>query len=86
MDTQLTLRLARELAGRLDAHAKHAGIKRSAVVRAALEAYLPSAAAPADRRTVKERMAPYVGILGGAPAGAERDELERTLRAHNWRS
>ncbi|HVZ50133.1 MAG TPA: CopG family transcriptional regulator [Gemmatimonadaceae bacterium] len=84
MDTQLTLRLDGTLADRLDARARQAGVKRSAVVRAALEAYLAPAAPPADRRSVKERMAPYVGILRARPA-SERDELERTLRAHNWR-
>lgn len=86
MESQLTLRLGDDLAGRLDARARAAGVKRSAVVRAALEAYLAPSRPPAapDRRSVRERMAPYVGILGAAPA-SERDELERTLRAHNWR-
>lgn len=86
MEAQLTLRLARNLATRLDAQATRAGVKRSAVVRAALDAYLPPSTEPADRRSVHERMAPYVGILGGGSRTAERDDLERTLRAHNWRS
>ena len=84
MDTQLTLRVGRELASRLDAHARAASVKRSAVVRAALEAYLsPVAAAPA--RSVRERLAPYIGVLTVDRAKVERDDLARTIRAHNWR-
>jgi hypothetical protein len=84
MDTQLTLRIGRDLASRLDAHARVAGARRSAVVRAALEAYLaPAVTTPV--RAVRERMAPYVGVLRVDPAAIERDELTRTIRAHNWR-
>ena len=85
METQLTLRIGRDLAGRLDSRSRAAGVKRSAIVRAALEAYLGTAEPAADRRSVRERMAPYVGILVDLPPHSERDELARTLRAHNWR-
>jgi metal-responsive CopG/Arc/MetJ family transcriptional regulator len=85
MDSQLTLRIGRDLSRRLDARSRAAGVKRSAVVRAALEAYLGAGEPAPPKRSVRERMAPYVGILGGSPAHAERDELARTLRAHNWR-
>ncbi len=84
MDTQVSLRIGRQLAARIDAKARAAGVKRSAIVRAALEAYLPTAPAAA-RRSVKERLAPYVGVLSVDRADVERDELARTIRAHNWR-
>ena len=84
MNTQLTLRLGRELAARIDANARTEGVKRSAVVRAALEAYLPPPR-PAAKRSVKERLAPYVGVLTVDRASVERDDLARTIRAHNWR-
>lgn len=84
MEGQLTLRLGRDLVARIDAHARAAGAKRSAVVRAALEAYLRPAP-PVDRRSVKERMAPYVGVLRVNRAAIDRDDLARTIRAHNWR-
>ncbi|MGH7655258.1 MAG: ribbon-helix-helix protein, CopG family [Gemmatimonadaceae bacterium] len=84
MNEQLTLRLGRDLAARIDASARAAGVKRSAVVRAALEAYLP-AAQTAAKRSVKERLAPYVGVLTVNPDSVERDHLARTIREHNWR-
>jgi len=84
MDAQVTLRIDRALAARLEAHARESGTKRSAVVRAALEAYLRPAPA-ATRRPVRERVASYVGALRVDRATVERDELARTIRAHNWR-
>ena len=84
METQLTLRVGRDLASRIDAHMRVAGVKRSALVRAALEAYLPPSHPP-DRRSVKERLAPYAGALQVDRTAVERDELARTIRAHNWR-
>ena len=84
MEAQLTLRVGRELAARIDAHARAAGAKRSAVVRAALEAYLPATPA-ADTRSVKKRLAPYIGALTVDRSAIDHDDLARTIRAHNWR-
>ena len=85
METQLTLRIGRDLASRLDSRSRMAGVKRSAIVRAALEAYLGGTGTGPGRRSVRERMAPYIGILRDLPPHSDRDEIARTLRAHNWR-
>jgi predicted DNA-binding protein len=93
MDEQLSLRLPRELARQLSHRARTAGVKRSAIVREALEAFLGAPPAPESAREVRERLAPFVGAVklsrgtgAGAGAGAgERDALLRQLRAHNWR-
>jgi predicted DNA-binding protein len=91
MDEQLSLRLPRELARQLGKRARTAGVKRSAIVREALEAFLGTPPAPESAREVRERLAPFVGAVKltrgtGAGAGAgERDALLRQLRAHNWR-
>ena len=85
MEHQLTLRIPRNMATRLDACAKAARIKRSQVVRDALDAYLGTEPAP-DKRSVKERLAPYVGALAISPKAVARDDFARTIRAHNWRA
>ena len=84
MDNQLTLRIPRDLATRLAARARAGRVNRSQVVRDALEVYLRPATAP-DRRSVKERLAPYVGALTIDRAAIEKDDLARTIRDHNWR-
>ena len=84
MDHQLTLRIGKDLSSRLAAEARASGVKRSQVVRDALEAFLRPPAAP-DHRSVKERLAQYVGALTVDAKAIERDDLARTIRAHNWR-
>ena len=76
MDGQLSLRLPADLARRLGQRARARGIKRSVIVREALEAFL--AAVPA-------RLAPLVGAVKLNRAAIERDALARQLRDHNWR-
>ena len=84
MDNQLTLRIPSDLAARLAARARAARVNRSQVVRDALDAYLRPSSSP-DRRSVKERLAPYVGALTIDRAAIEKDDLARTIRDHNWR-
>ena len=89
MNEQISLRLPRELARQLGHRAVTAGVKRSVIVREALEAFLGAPPARESAREVRERLAPFVGavkLTRGACAGAaERDTLLRQLRAHNWR-
>ena len=85
MDSQLTLRIPTALARRLAAHAKATGAKRSQVVREALQAFLEL---PADRPrspSVRERIGSYIGAVSLDRPSAERDDLARRLRSHNWR-
>jgi len=88
MDDQLTLRLPTTLARQLDQRARAAGIKRSQLVREALAAYLSVDATDTTARSasaVHERIAPFLGALQLDRKAAERDELARRLRRHNWR-
>lgn len=85
MNDQLTLRVPADLARRLAARAKAAGVKRSQVVREALQAWLDTSAEPPRVSGVRERIAPYVGALSLDRASLERDDLARRLRSHNWR-
>lgn len=85
MDNQLTLRVPAELARRLAARAKAAGVKRSQVVREALLAYLASAPDQPRTTSVRERLAPYIGAVTLDAPSTERDELAQRLRSHNWR-
>lgn len=87
MNDQLTLRLPSALARQLDQRARAAGVKRSQLVRDALAAYLSvdtdtGARSPA---AVHERIAPFLGALQLDHKAAERDDLARRLRQHNWR-
>jgi predicted transcriptional regulator len=90
MDDQLTLRLPGDLARRLSSRARDAGVKRSAVVREALIAYLGPDAGTAKARAakplaVRERLAPFVGAVALDRPALERDQLAQRLREHNWR-
>ena len=84
MDDQLTLRLPADLTRRLERLAKAHGVKRSVIVREALEQFL-GAAVPTPPSVVRERMARYVGAVRLTPAGSERDALAKAMREHNWR-
>ena len=85
MDDQLTLRIPADLGRRLARRAREAGVKRSAVVREALRAFLAPDGPRPTPRAVRERLAPFVGAVQLDRPAAERDDLLRRLRAHNWR-
>ena len=85
MDAQLTLRVPAELARRLAARARANGVKRSQVVREALQAFLATGAEPPRTTSVRERLAPYIGAISLDAPSLERDDLARRLRSHNWR-
>ena len=85
MDAQITLRVPADLAKRLTARAKQAGVKRSQVVREALQAFLGTGVDALRTTSVHERLAPYIGAVALDAPALERDELARRLRAHNWR-
>ncbi len=85
MDNQLTLRLPADLARRLATRARSGGVKRSQVVREALQAWLADAPEAPHATGVRERIGPYVGALSLDRAALERDELARRLRTRNWR-
>ena len=85
MDAQLTLRVPAELARRLAARARANGVKRSQVVREALQAFLATGAEPPRTTSVRERLEPYIGAVSLDAPSFERDDLARRLRSHNWR-
>ena len=85
MDAQLTLRVPADLAKRLATRAKLTGVKRSQVVREALQAFLAIGVEAPRTTSVRERLEPYIGAVSLDAAGLERDELTQRLRSHNWR-
>jgi hypothetical protein len=85
MDSQLTLRIPADLARLLASRARAKGVKRSQLVREALQAYFSVQPAEAPASSVRERIGSYVGAVSLDHAALERDALTRQLRAHNWR-
>ena len=85
MDAQLTLRVPADLARRLAARAKQAGVKRSQVVREALQAFLAVGVESSRTTSVRERLTPYIGAVSLDAPALERDDLARRIRSHNWR-
>lgn len=85
MDAQLTLRVPADLAKRLAARARQTGVKRSQVVREALQAFLASGVEAPRTTSVRERLEPYIGAVSLDAAALERDDLARRVRSHNWR-
>ena len=85
MEDQITIRLSDALARQLNRRARAAGVKRSQIVREALTAFLGIDVPATPSQTVRERSAPYLGAVRLTRASADRDDLARRLRAHNWR-
>ena len=85
MDAQLTLRVPADLAKRLAARARQTGVKRSQVVREALQAFLATSGVAPRTTSVRERLEPYIGAVSLDAPALERDDLTRRLRSHNWR-
>ena len=83
-DTQLTLRLPRELQRVLARHARARGVPKSQLVREALQAYLAQGP-EAGVDSLWQRVTPLVGSLALDAAAIERDSIAARLRAHNWR-
>lgn len=85
-DDQLTLRLPRELARQLARRAREQRVKKSEVVREALQSYLaPEPLVATDPGAAWERVKHMVGAFPLDPDAIERDELARQIRDHNWR-
>lgn len=84
MDTQLTLRLPRDLARALSRRARELGVPKSQLVREALAQYVATQTHPAG--SAWERVAPMVGSLAIDSAAIEADEIARRIRQHNWRT
>jgi predicted DNA-binding protein len=81
-DAQVTFRLNRDLARRIDRLAREAGRRRSEVLREAAEAYVDLAEGGTDERPA-ERVRDLIGSLrSGVPDLAARhsEYLQRTLR------
>ncbi len=84
METQLTLRLPRDLARAVARRARELGVPKSQLVREAIARYV---AAPVAGRAqaVWERAVPFVGSLAIDRAAVEAAEIANRIRRHNWR-
>ena len=83
-DSQLTLRLPRDLERALSRRARERGVPKSQLVREALQAYL---AAPAETEpgSAWARVASLVGGMALDADAIAADPITAQLRAHNWR-
>jgi hypothetical protein len=82
-DSQLTLRLPRDLDRVLARRARERGVPKSQVVREALQAYLAAGNEGGD--AAWQKAAPLVGSLALDASAVERDAIAAQVRAHNWR-
>lgn len=84
MDTQLTLRLPKELGRRLNRQAKARGVKKSQLVREAVAAWLDSAEGPTAEE-MWERAKPFIGVLSGNREAMMADPIARQMYERNFR-
>jgi hypothetical protein len=83
-NTQLTLRMDRDLIDAIEKAARGRRVPKAQVVREAIEAYIADKAAATDAGAW-QRVESMVGSLSLDRAAQRRDALARQLRAHNWR-
>jgi hypothetical protein len=84
MSGQTSFRLPPELSRALSRLARQRGVPKSQLVREALERYLAAPEAPAAPLSVRERSAPYLGMVRIPPAAPD-DAVAVRIREHNWR-
>lgn len=87
MEDQLSIRVPRTLARLLARRARERGVRRSQIVREALERYLAgdTDAGGTGALPTWERISPFIGAIELDRAAIDRDALTRRIRRHNWR-
>ena len=85
MDDQTSVRLPREMLRDLERLAKQRGVRRSQIVREALEIYLAAPATESPVLTVRDRSAPYIGAVDLTGPGDAESVADR-VRRRNWRA
>jgi hypothetical protein len=86
MASQTSFRLPTDLSRALARLAKQRGVPKSQLVREALERYLAtSGSEPAAPLSVRERSAPYVGMIRLPAEVPAEDSVAVRIRQHNWR-
>jgi predicted DNA-binding protein len=85
MASTVSFRLSRELSRSLTKLARERGVPKSQLVREAIESYLASAEPPASPSVVRERLAPYVGMVTLDYGALASDPVARQIRDRNWR-
>ncbi len=84
MDSQITLRLPRELARALSKRAKARGVPKSQLVREAVTRYMAEAESLTAEQ-VWQRSLPFIGSLEGDHEAAMADPLYRQIYEMNFR-
>ncbi len=84
MESQLTLRLPRELARELARAAKARGLKKSQVVREAVAEYLERQRRETSEQ-IWERVKHFAGSVPGDFEAMMRDPIARQIYEHNFR-
>ena len=85
MDDQTSFRLPREMLHELGRLSKERGVPRSQLVREALELYLSRPATDSPVLTVRDRSAPYIGMIDLTGPGDAESVADR-VRRRNWRA
>ena len=84
MSDQTSFRLPPEMLRALTRLARQRGVRKSQLVREALEQYLAAATqSPVVRMSVRERSAPYIGAIELHDAPSE--DISIRIRRNNWR-
>ena len=84
MESQMTLRLPRDMVRALSRRAKDRRVPRSQLVREALARYLAEPETMSDEE-FEARLAKYVGSVQGDQEAMLADPLARQIYEHNWR-
>ncbi len=84
MDSQLTLRLPRELARELSRRARARGVAKSQLVREAVARYI-SEPEPLTDADFLSRVTSFIGSLEGDQKAMAADPIARRMHDHNFR-
>ena len=85
MSDQTSFRLPPEMLRRIERAARDRGIRKSQLVREALEQYLAGPNADASPRlSVRDRSAPYIGSINLSGPG-DAEAIADRVRRRNWR-
>lgn len=84
MDSQITLRLPRDLARALSRRAKDRGVPKSQLVREAVARYIAEPE-PLSDEEFNARLAQFVGKFPGDHAAAMTDPWARQIHENNFR-
>ena len=85
MNDTVSFRLPRDLSRSLAKLARERGVPKSQLVREAIERYIAADEQPGGAMTVRERLAPYVGLVTLDYDALASDPVAQQIRDRNSR-